>query len=87
MLLTIIIVPCTTEFAVRLADGSDDAGRVEVFYDNVWGSVCMNTWDNDASSVVCQQLGFTGASVAIYDGSFGGSDGQIWVSSVTNWHW
>ena len=42
---------------VRLADGTDVSGRVEICVSGVWGTVCDNSWGNDDARVVCRKLG------------------------------
>ncbi|XP_071788134.1 uncharacterized protein [Asterias amurensis] len=68
---------------VRLVGGSvPSEGRVEVFYDGQWGTVCDDEWDITDASVVCRQLGFTGATNAWQQGYFGQGAGQILLSEV-----
>ncbi|XP_049322936.1 deleted in malignant brain tumors 1 protein-like [Astyanax mexicanus] len=44
--------------SVRLVDGGHRcAGRVEVFYNRTWRSVCGKNWDIRDAAVVCSELG------------------------------
>ena len=60
-----VILSCLTEGTVRLVStGGDDtlfssSGRLEVYIDGLWGTVCANGFTNVSANVVCEQLGFS----------------------------
>ena len=72
--------------AVRLAGGSSEAeGRVEVYINGEWGTVCGTSWDPLDSKVVCQMLGYKGVNRTYSNTSqhnFGEGTGQSWLSNL-----
>ena len=49
----IIILP------IRLRDGiTRDEGRLEVFYNGVWGTVCDDVFGLSDAKVACRQMGY-----------------------------
>ena len=58
-------------------------GRVEIFHNNVWGTVCDDNWDINDGKVVCRQLGFAGVSNVYIRAYFGEGSGQIWLDDVS----
>jgi len=57
-----------------------NAGRLEIFYNGVWGTVGRRGFDGRDAQVACYMLGFqTGVSLHSY---FGEGSGQIWLDDV-----
>ncbi|PIK48342.1 putative deleted in malignant brain tumors 1 protein-like [Apostichopus japonicus] len=70
------------EGQLRLEDGNVTAGRVEIFLNGEWGTVCDDLWDITEADVVCRQLGFPGALVLLNSGSFAKGNGVIHLNNV-----
>jgi len=48
---------------VRLAgSGLSYEGRLEVYHDGVWGTVCDDLFDDTSAAVACYSLGFGSAN-------------------------
>ena len=47
--------------SIRLVGGSNyNEGRVEVFYNNTWGTICDDNWNAKNAKVVCNMYGYQG---------------------------
>ena len=53
-------ITCTQ--AIRLQGGTATQGRVEICNNNVWGTVCDDSWNTPDAIVACRQLGLPSSS-------------------------
>lgn len=65
---------------LRLVDGNGyNTGRLEIFHDGIWGTVCDDGWTQINSAVACRELGFSTGS---FTRQFSWGSGQIWLDDV-----
>ena len=68
---------------IRLAgNDSSHQGRVEVFVNGLWGTVCDDGWDLQDAAVACKQLGFFGAEDAKMNAFFGSGTGIVHMADI-----
>ncbi|XP_025113550.1 uncharacterized protein LOC112575757 [Pomacea canaliculata] len=70
---------------VRLAGigSTPTQGRVEILYNNTWGTVCDDLWNANDAQVVCAMLGFPRAgAVAVTNARYGSGSGPIWLDDT-----
>ena len=69
---------------IRLAGSSShNQGRVEVYYNGEWGTVCDDGWDDTDAGVVCRQLGFYSWVRAYGSARYGQGIGPIWLNRLS----
>ncbi|XP_062572436.1 deleted in malignant brain tumors 1 protein-like [Saccostrea cucullata] len=79
-----VVCGSLTRVPVRLVNGTSTAnGRLEIFYNNTWGTVCDDSFSNNAAAVVCNMLGFQrGRSTAVSNARYGQGPGPILLDDV-----
>lgn len=68
---------------VRLAGGaSNSSGRIEVFFNGEWGTICFQGWNLIDANVVCRQLGYSTAITTYRNETFEDRSGFTWLTDV-----
>lgn len=60
-------------------------GRVEVFYNGEWGTVCDDDFSTSAAQVVCRQLGFLDAEAWSPSAKYGRGEGKKDLVKLNEW--
>ena len=69
--------------SIRLVGGATaNEGRVEVYINYFWGTVCDDSWDILDAVVVCRQLGYSSALSTRRSAYFGAGTGAIHYGNV-----
>jgi len=69
--------------AARLVGGNTNyEGRVEIFLDGSWVTVCDDSWDTIDGTVVCRMLGYGPATIAPGNAYFGEGNVKIGFDDV-----
>ncbi|XP_072566349.1 antigen WC1.1-like isoform X7 [Paramormyrops kingsleyae] len=75
--------PCSRHPPMRLRGGSSEcSGRVELWHNGSWGTVCDDSWDLRDAQVVCRQLGCGTALEAHGNSAFERGNGNIWLNEM-----
>ncbi|XP_071836531.1 scavenger receptor cysteine-rich domain-containing protein DMBT1-like [Apostichopus japonicus] len=70
--------------SVRLVGGTfSHEGRVELYHEGQWGTICDDRWDDNDASVICRQLGYSNKGVSSGSATFGKGSGQIWIDEIS----
>ncbi|NXO42379.1 C163A protein, partial [Locustella ochotensis] len=76
-------ISCTDREKLRVMGGEDEcSGRVEMWHQGSWGTICDDAWDVADANVVCRQLGCGSAVSALSEAAFGEGTGPIWLEKV-----
>ncbi|XP_030577602.1 deleted in malignant brain tumors 1 protein-like [Archocentrus centrarchus] len=67
---------------IRLVGPSRCSGRVEVFHQDTWGTVCHDQWSTANAEVVCRELNCGTAVEAKKRAFFGQGKDEIWLDDV-----
>ncbi|XP_048254178.1 uncharacterized protein LOC124117997 isoform X1 [Haliotis rufescens] len=63
---------------------NNGVGRIEVFYNGTWGTVCDDDFGVDEAKVACRQLGrYKSGLIPRAIGSFGFGGGKIWLDDMS----
>ncbi|XP_074849696.1 scavenger receptor cysteine-rich type 1 protein M130-like [Carettochelys insculpta] len=75
-------VLCSGLMDLRLVNGSACTGRLEVFYNGMWGSVCNSPMDAVTRALICKHLDCGESGTLLSDSPYGTGSGPRWVDGI-----
>ncbi|KAF7200826.1 lysyl oxidase-like protein 2B-like [Nothobranchius furzeri] len=74
----------TPRIHLRLAGDKrkHNEGRVEVYYNGTWGTVCDDDFNIHAAQVICRELGYLEAVSWVASSKYGKGEGPIWFDNL-----
>ncbi|XP_067857131.1 ectonucleoside triphosphate diphosphohydrolase 4 isoform X1 [Heptranchias perlo] len=57
-------------------------GRIEVYYNGEWGTVCDDEFTFATANVICKELGFIQAENWVPGAKYGRGEGPIWMDNI-----
>ncbi|XP_047429618.1 deleted in malignant brain tumors 1 protein-like [Mugil cephalus] len=74
---------CTNSKPIRLVNGTSRcSGRVEVYHDGQWGTVCDDRWGMPEAAVSCREMNCGNALSVKYKAFFGRGQDQVWLDDI-----
>lgn len=68
---------------LRLVNGPTSfEGRVEIYHNNLWGTVCDDQFGDKDAQVICTNLGLGKLEQAYGKAKYGAGSGQIWMDGL-----
>ncbi|KAM8916135.1 lysyl oxidase homolog 3B isoform 2-T2 [Spinachia spinachia] len=74
----------TAQLKVRLSGypRKHNEGRVELFHQGEWGTICDDDFSIHNANVLCRHLGFVSATGWTHSAKYGKGQGKIWLDNV-----
>ncbi|CAH3199108.1 unnamed protein product, partial [Porites evermanni] len=71
-------------YRIRLITANDDigGGRIEVYHNGQWGTICDKSWSEQAAKVACRELGFKTALYPAKRAFFGEGSGPRSICNI-----
>lgn len=73
----------TDNSPVRLMNGTNRcSGRVEVYHEGQWGTICDDKWGIQEADVTCREMNCGSALAVKYKAYYGRGHNQVWLDDV-----
>ena len=86
-LLSVDVLICIVFAALLLRlqgpSAASGTGRLEIFHNGQWGTICGYYWGMNDAKVACRELGYKYTIRALSGSSIPDGTGQIWLSYVS----